>query len=143
MRDRWRREIGRLAGMVMLVVMAGGCVERTIRITSEPSGALVYLNDEEVGRTPVQVPFTHYGVYDVRLEREGCRPMWTKGKAAPPWWDLPGLDLIAELVPGAKSEIHWHFQLEARGEPDSQSLLERAERMRAMVREPAESEPQR
>jgi hypothetical protein len=50
-----------------------GCVERTISITSEPRGALVYLNDEEVGRTPVSVPFTYYGVYDVRLERE---PEW-------------------------------------------------------------------
>jgi hypothetical protein len=47
-----------------------GCVERTISITSEPEGALVYLNDEEVGRTPVSVPFTFYGVYDVRLEHE-------------------------------------------------------------------------
>ncbi|MCC5829414.1 MAG: PEGA domain-containing protein [Phycisphaeraceae bacterium] len=49
----------------------GGCVRRTITITSEPSGALVHLNDQEVGRTPLTIGFTHYGVYDVRLTHEG------------------------------------------------------------------------
>ena len=48
-----------------------GCIERLITVTSQPAGALVYLNDEEVGRTPVTVPFRFYGVYDVRLEHEG------------------------------------------------------------------------
>ncbi len=47
-------------------MLAGGCVERTVTITSEPDNALVYLNDEEIGRTPVTVSFTFYGVYDVR-----------------------------------------------------------------------------
>lgn len=49
---------------------SAGCVERVISITSEPSGSLVHLNDEEVGRTPLTVPFTFYGVYDVRLSHE-------------------------------------------------------------------------
>lgn len=52
-------------------VFSSGCVRRTITITSEPSGALVHLNDTEIGRTPVTVGFTHYGVYDVRLSHEG------------------------------------------------------------------------
>lgn len=48
-----------------------GCVERLITVRSQPPGSLVYLNDEEVGRTPVTVPFKFYGTYDVRLEHEG------------------------------------------------------------------------
>jgi hypothetical protein len=66
-------------GIVIGASTLVGCVERTISITSEPRGALVYLNDEEVGRTPVSVPFTYYGVYDVRLERE---PEWASVEAA-------------------------------------------------------------
>lgn len=66
--------------MVLGCMVAGfGCVERTITITSEPSGALVHLNDEEVGRTPLTVPFTFYGVYDVRLEMD---PVWMSTKDA-------------------------------------------------------------
>ncbi|MEM1213284.1 MAG: PEGA domain-containing protein [Planctomycetota bacterium] len=120
--------------LVMLLLVGGaGCVERTIEITSEPSGALVYLNDEEVGRTPVRVPFTFYGVYDVRLEREGYEPKWTTGEAAAPWWDYPGPDLVAEMVPGAASRVAWHYELEASvpvEEVDTDALLERARELR-------------
>lgn len=60
-------------------LVLAGCVQRVISITSQPSGALVYLNDEEVGRTPVSVPHLFYGVYDVRLEHRG---QWlTKARA--------------------------------------------------------------
>lgn len=55
---------------LLLLLPLTACVERTISITSTPSGALVHLNDQEVGRTPLTVPFTYYGVYDVRLEHE-------------------------------------------------------------------------
>ena len=115
-----------------------GCVERTIEITSEPSNALVHLNDEEVGRTPVEVPFTFYGTYDVRLQREGFKPMWTKRDANAPLWDLPGPDLIAEAVPGAESRVKWHFDLEqapAPGEVDDAALLDHAKQMRARTRQ--------
>ena len=57
--------------IIALLLASVGCVERLITVRSQPSGALVYLNDEEVGRTPVTVPFTFYGYYDVRLEHEG------------------------------------------------------------------------
>ena len=61
-------------------LMLAGCVQRIISITSQPSGALVYLNDEEVGRTPISAPHLFYGVYDIRLEHEG---QWlTKADAA-------------------------------------------------------------
>ena len=29
-----------------------------------------------------------------------------------PWWEAPGPDLIAELIPHLKAEQHWHFQLD-------------------------------
>jgi len=70
-------ELTRVIRLVVLVVLLMGplamvgCIERTITITSDPSGALVHLNDEEVGRTPVVVPFTFYGTYTVRLEHDG------------------------------------------------------------------------
>ena len=58
---------------VGLLSLLCGCQQRTIRVTSEPSGAVAYLNDVEVGRTPVEVDFTWFGTYEVRLEKEGTR----------------------------------------------------------------------
>lgn len=111
---------------LLVVALGVGCVQRTITITSEPSEALVYLNDEEVGRTPVTVPFTFYGTYDVRLEREGCTSLWTTKRAKAPWWEAPGPDLIAEAIPGMKAEQHWHFEMQVPGEVDEDRLIDRA-----------------
>lgn len=123
--------------ITFMLVSVVGCVQRTITVTSEPSGALVHLNDEEVGRTPVTVPFTWYGTYDVRLERQGYAPLWTQAEAAAPWWEYPGPDLFAEAVPGAKSRIAWHFELEKQtpaDEVDTDALIERADELREQAR---------
>lgn len=89
-----------------------GCVERTITVTSEPPGAIVWLNDVEVGRTPVETEFTFYGTYDVRLRLDGYEPLLTSRKANAPVYDLPGLDLVAEAIPAKiESNVDWHFVL--------------------------------
>ena len=114
-----RRAGAGLLGLGLLGVM-GGCVQRTIVVTSEPSGALVWLNDQEVGRTPVEVPFTFYGTYDVRLEKAGHSALWTTGKADPPWWEYPGPDLVAELMPwGPESRVAWHYRLSTVAEAEA------------------------
>src|SRR6202000_2421377 len=59
-----------LALLVASLCLFSGCVERKITIGSAPAGAIVTLNDEEVGRTPVTVPFTWYGDYDIVLRLE-------------------------------------------------------------------------
>lgn len=120
-----------------LALLLAGCVERTVKITSEPEGALVYLNDEEVGRTPVTVPFTFYGTYDVRLEREGYKPLWTEQRAAAPWWEAPGPDLFAEAVPHNKVELKWHFQMEPQPPANADDVINRARQLRATLEAPA------
>lgn len=117
-----------LAGTALLLCLTG-CVERTINITSEPEGALVYLNDEEVGRTPLSVPFKFYGTYDVRLQKTGYTPLWTSGKAEAPWWEFPGPDLFAELM-GNKVDVNWHYTLAPRDENNPDITLKNAQEMR-------------
>lgn len=124
------------AGLALL----GGCVERTITITSDPAGALVYLNDDEVGRTPLTVPFTYYGVYDVRLEHEGFAPLWTKQEAKAPWWENPGPDFVGEMIPRNKSKFAWHYQLTPQGPIDTAAMIDRARQLRATLL-PANVEP--
>ncbi len=120
-----------LIGIVLAALVAlSGCVRRTITITTEPEGTLVWLNDREVGRTPVVVDFKHYGTYDVRLEHRGYEPMMTSGRADPPWWDNVGLDLIAELIlADLESRIEWHYVLEPLDD-DHEALVNRARELR-------------
>jgi hypothetical protein len=118
----------------------GGCLKRTISITSEPAGALVWLNDVEVGRTPTEVDFTYFGVYDVRLDLAGHEPIITQRDAKAPAHEYPGLDLFAEMYPGTiETVIRWHFDLAPSPEsalaPEQvqEDLLARARRLRVQA----------
>lgn len=126
-----------LATVAFVLLLSVGCVERRLLITSEPAGALVYLNDQEVGRTPLEVPFTWYGRYDVRLEREGYRTLETERVAEQPWWEKPGPDLLAEALPGKRVEIAWHIEMikaQPVGETDPERVLDFARQMRELNR---------
>ena len=54
-----------------------GCVERRLTINTKPQGALVTLNDEEIGESPVTVNFNWYGDYCVRISKEGYETLNT------------------------------------------------------------------
>jgi hypothetical protein len=123
----------RFAALLALLVAPVGCVQRTISITSDPNGALVYLNDKEVGRTPLEVPFKFYGTYDVRLEKEGYTPLWAEQQAKAPFWESPGPDLIAEAIPGNKVSLQWHFTMEQQGFVEETDLIDRARDMQGQV----------
>ena len=58
---------------ILLVAATSGCVRRTIKITTEPPGARVFLNDQEVGRSEVSTDFLWYGDYDVVVRKEDPR----------------------------------------------------------------------
>lgn len=112
--------------------MAGGCLERTVTITSKPPGAVVWLNDVEVGRTPVTTGFTFYGVYDVRLRKEGYEPVVTTREAKAPIYEHPPLDLAAEALPvRVRTRLSWDFELVPASATNEGELLERARDLRA------------
>ncbi len=128
----------------------GGCLQRTITITSEPPGALVWLNDMEVGRTPLETDFTFFGTYDVRLHLDGYEPIATGREAPAPFYEYPGPDLVAEALPiTIPTRIHWHFWLAPVAEraPDTaaaeRAVLERARQLRGQLapQPPARSGP--
>lgn len=122
------------------VFCLAGCVERRIHITSEPSGALVSLNDVEVGATPCEVDFTYFGVYDVRLRKAGYEPLLTKAEAKAPLHEWPLIDLVAMAVPVRKrTRIDWHFVLEAANN-DPAALLGRAAELRGRLGAPGSSD---
>jgi len=122
--------------LTVIVVLAGylcaGCVERLITITSKPAGAIVWLNDEEVGATPVTVPFTWYGQYSVVLRQEGYQPIITARKVDAPIYQWPGIDLFAEcLLPVNLVDKHqWDFIMQPMAPVNVEELTGRAEEFR-------------
>ncbi len=131
----------RTAAALMLVGVAlstGGCLEREMTITSQPAGALVYVSDVEVGRTPVTIPFTWYGDYDVRLRLEGYETLATHAEIYPPIQEVPPFDLLCELAPWTiRDERFIHYELSRAVSPTDDELIERASRMREKNLQPA------
>jgi len=135
----------RRASRALLALTAGaaalpGCIERKISITSEPPGAICWVNDVEVGRTPVETDFTFYGDFDVRLKLDGYEPLRTHQEAKAPLHEYPPFDFFATIAPfDFEHTVDWHFVLEKSPEAVKDSketeseLIDRAKELRGRV----------
>ena len=74
-------------------------MERTLNVRSDPPNALVYLNDQEVGRTPFSKHFLWYGTYDVQVRKDGYETIRSTSPVIAPWWQWVPFDFVAELMP--------------------------------------------
>lgn len=142
-----------MLAMAVSTLAVWGCNERKIKLVSDPPGAIVHLNDVEVGRTPVTVPFTWYGTYDVRLRLErnegtADKPVikryylhTTRVAEAPPH-EWVGLDLFSELLPMEfKDEKLWAFVLPPVEEVPTAELIERAKAVEGTLGEQSDAKP--
>lgn len=121
------------SALVGALILLGGCVERRVEVTSEPSGARVWLNDEMIGVTPCEAGFLYYGTYDVRLDLDGYEPVHEGRVMRAPLYEYPIVDLAATAVPADFESVNsWHFVLEPSSglDDDRDGLLERAQGMR-------------
>jgi hypothetical protein len=128
-----------LSGLLILMlfigtvcVSCGGCVERKLTINTNPSGAVVLLNDEEIGVTPVTVSFRWYGDYNVTLRKTGCQTLQTHRKLKAPWYDYFPFDFVVQdLYPfQIVDSYEWSFDLQPQKEISRQELIEAAEQMK-------------
>jgi hypothetical protein len=129
-----RNPLKSIAAALIFVCMSG-CVRRQLTVTTDPPGALVSLNGQEFGRTPVTRDFTWYGTYDVQLRKEGYETRKTTGKVIAPWWQWVPIDLVAELFPLTdKRELHYTLAPTTQEAIDPQVMLDRAETLRHELR---------
>ncbi len=121
----------------MIVGLLAGCVEREMTITSAPEGALVFVSDKEIGRTPVTIPFTWYGDYDIILRHEGYETLKTHANINAPWHQIPPIDLFTEIAPWTIHDRRYvHFEMVEYKAPSEAELVERADEMKRRSLEP-------
>jgi hypothetical protein len=107
----------------------GGCVERKLMINTEPQGALVILNDEQIGESPVTVNFNWYGHYNVRIREEGYETLKTHKDLKSPWYDEFPFDFFAQIVyPGRIVDSYeWTFELSPKRDITRDELIRKAQ----------------
>ncbi|MGD0078395.1 MAG: PEGA domain-containing protein [Sedimentisphaerales bacterium] len=110
----------------------GGCVERRLAINTNPSGAQVLLNDEDIGVSPVTTTFKWYGNYNITIRKAGCETLNTHQKLNPPWYDYFPFDFFAQvLYPGRIVDSYqWSFNLKPSTEPSRDKLINEAEQLK-------------
>ena len=114
--------------LVFTVMVACGCVRRTMTITTEPPNARIYLNDREIGVSEVRTDFTWYGDYDVVIRKDGYETLHSNWKIDRPWYQWIPIDFFTEVLwPGSfHDQRSQHFVLAPATTPEIEELVERA-----------------
>lgn len=116
---------------IMLLALTG-CMRRRMTINSNPPGAMVYIDDYEIGTTPVSTNFTYYGTRNIRLEMDGYETLNVKQPVKAPWYQWPGIDFFADNV--APCEINDHRRLNFNMTPQKieqdSDIVERGEQLK-------------
>src|SRR2546423_9240961 len=98
-----RRRIWPLGAMLCLAALClvrTGCVRRRLTVRTNPPGAQVFVDDQEIGTTPCSASYVYYGTRKITLVKDGYRTETVYQKFYPPWYQLPPLDFATEnLLP--------------------------------------------
>jgi hypothetical protein len=95
-------EVKKILGIAVLIILVGllsGCIRSRVLITSNPSSADVTFKGTYRGRTPIEIPIIWYWYYDVRLEKEGYKPLDVEERFHAPVWFYMPFDLLCEALP--------------------------------------------
>ena len=119
----------RLVPLVVVILPLGGCVERELTINTDPQGALVTLNDEEIGESPTAVSFQWYGHYTIRISKAGYETLNTHRELKGPWYDGFPFDFFAQIVNPKRivDSYEWTFELEPKRQISRDELIQKAQ----------------
>ncbi len=130
----WRRVAHglTLALVVAATLLPTGCVRRRLAVRSNPPGALVFVDNQQIGTTPCSVDFTYYGTREIRLVKPGFETLTVNQPIPTPWYQIPPLDFVSENLVPSKIQDHRTvaFNLEPQVIVPTEQLLERANQLR-------------
>jgi PEGA domain len=118
--------------LLWTVGLTAGCVERRYVINSDPPGALVYVNGNYLGATPVDGYIIYYGKYKFTLVKDGYETLEVVQNYPPPWYEWPGADFLAENVyPFKLRDVRcFHYTMQPLQTVRPDDVKQRAEQLR-------------
>jgi hypothetical protein len=127
-----RRRTAAGVALALAALGLGGCVERRYVIESDPPGALVLVNGQPLGTTPVDGYFVYYGDYNFTLIKDGYQTQQVRQRIASPWYEVPPVDFVTEnLYPVKVEDVRrFHYCLEPLVQVRTDELLRQADALR-------------
>ena len=129
----------RICGVLLLGLLSlacfSGCMKRRILLRSQPEGALVTIDHQTIGHTPVAIPFTYYAGRKIEMEKDGYETEKFTHRFSPPWYQIPPFDLISDNFLGReiRDQRLIDVQLRPKATVFENQLLERSDQLRANV----------
>ena len=96
-------------------------------VRTNPPGAIVYVDNVEVGVSPVSRSFTYYGTSRIRLVCDGYETKTVVERIDPPVYDVIWVEPLTELLPiRFKDWREFTYDLERTQVVDPGEVIERA-----------------
>ncbi|MFM7563295.1 MAG: PEGA domain-containing protein [Planctomycetota bacterium] len=121
--------------VLLLLANNSGCVQRRMLIRSQPEGAMVTIDRQAIGQTPVSVPFTYYGTREIQLEKEGYQTIQVRQRLRPPWYEVFPLSFFSNhfAMREVRDVRRLDFELIPKVQVSEYQLIERANQLRTDV----------
>lgn len=118
---------------VLVLLSQAGCVHRRVTINSNPAGALVRIDGEDIGYTPASFDYTWHGTREVQLVKDGYETQTQLIDINAPWYQKFPLDFVSDNFLGTHKRDHRRFDLQMRPkQPDvSSDVIERGRSLRS------------
>jgi len=119
--------------LAVSVSLLCGCVSRRMTVRSDPPGALVLLEGEKIGYTPVSFDTTYYGTREFTLIKPGYETLTTFQKISPPWYEIPPLDFVSDnfLPMQLTNRQNFFYAMNPEFVYPTQEILERGQQLRS------------
>jgi hypothetical protein len=85
-----------LFAALLLIAAGSGCVSRRFTVISDPPGALVEVDGQRIGVTPVSMDFTYYGTRNITLSKPGYQTLSVEQPQRKPWYQVFPLEFFSD-----------------------------------------------
>lgn len=129
-----RRRLAASLAVAVLLLFATGCqsMRRRVTVRTEPPGALVLVDGEEIGYSPASVDFTHYATREITVVKDGYETATELHDIDAPPHQLPGPDFVTDnfLPVPVTDRRDVTVKLRPKGTVATDDLLRRGDAMR-------------
>jgi hypothetical protein len=124
-----------LVAVALVCAVQAGCVTRRLTVISDPPGATVYVDNEEVGVTPCSVSYIYYGTRQVTLVKDGYESRTVLQELPAPWYEYFPIEFVTEnFIPWElRDERTVEYKLLPQALTPASQLLGRGEELRQGV----------
>lgn len=128
-----------------MLLIGSGCVNRRMTIRSDPPGALVEVDGERIGLTPVAIDFTYYGTREITLSMPGYETLTVQQTVPKPLYQRFPVDFISNhFLPYRVTDRHdFSYKLARRQVPidEESNLINRGRNFRSQAQTGAVTNP--